>query len=73
MFSAIGKIASRLHADESGEMPIGPMLIIGLIVIPLVVLLIAFKDKITDYLTKESGTMFTAGGKNDASGMQGKF
>jgi len=43
---------------QKGEMPIGTILLIGLITIPLVVLLIVFKDRIADILGIEQENMF---------------
>ena len=57
------ELFQRLHHDETGEMPIGPMLIIGLIVIPLVFLLIYFKDEIVRWTSDEGADMMSEGQK----------
>lgn len=54
----------RLHSDEKGEMPIGPMLLLGLIVIPIVILLIMFRDDIMDWVSSEGGKMLESGKKS---------
>jgi len=41
-------------------MPIGTMLIIGLVTIPLVVLLVVFKDKIAEIFGIEQYNMFNS-------------
>lgn len=38
----------KLHRDESGDVPVGTMLIIALVVLPLLFLLIYFRDDIVD-------------------------
>jgi len=49
----------RLNSKlQKGEMPIGQILLLGLITIPLITLLIIFKDEVTQYVTSESETMF---------------
>ena len=48
----------RLDTKQKGEMPIGQMLLLGLITIPLITLLIVFKDEVTQYVLSESETMF---------------
>ena len=55
------ELLAQLHDDESGEMPIGPLLIIALIVLPLVFLLITFRDKIREYLIGEGDRVIEAG------------
>jgi len=43
----------RLHQDDRGDIPVGNILIIGLIAIPLVIALIAFGDAIMDWLADQ--------------------
>jgi len=69
---SVRELFTNLHNDERGEMPIGPMLIIGLIVIPLVTLLIVFKDKITSFVSDESTAMFDTN-ENKADDMTDKL
>ncbi len=40
----------ELASDESGEIPVGPLLVIGLIVIPLVIGLITFGEELSAFL-----------------------
>ncbi len=42
------KFLGKLHRDDRGEMPIGPILILALIVIPLVIFLLSARDSATD-------------------------
>jgi hypothetical protein len=51
----------NLHRNESGEMPIGPILIIALVVLPLIFMLITFRDKAEESLEAESGEVFGQG------------
>ena len=53
----------NLHRNESGEMPIGPILIIALVVLPLIFVLLTFRDKANEKLVEESGEVFTQGEK----------
>jgi hypothetical protein len=46
---SIRDFAQRLDADESGDLPVGPLLLIGLIVIPLVIFLITFGSEIQEW------------------------
>ncbi len=41
---------NRLDRDESGDIPVGTLLLIGLVVIPLVIGLIAFGSDISTWL-----------------------
>ena len=41
-------IFQKLHRNERGEMPIGPILILALIVIPLVIFLLSARDSATE-------------------------
>ena len=51
----------KLHHDERGEIPVGPILVIGLIVIPLVVMLAVFRDNIAQFLTDQSAKIASEG------------
>jgi len=50
ILSRLTNLFARLDDDETGEIPIGPLLVIGLIVIPLVIALIVFRDEILKWL-----------------------
>ena len=59
---------ANFDLDERGEMPIGPLLIIALIVLPLVFLLITFRDKIREYLVTQGNEVVEAGEQDNQSG-----
>jgi len=42
----IRKLIHGLHHEQSGDIPVGTILIIGLVVIPLVLVLVAFKSEL---------------------------
>ena len=46
-------VVRRLHKDERGEVPIGPLLLIGLIAIPIVIALVTFGNEILKWLSEE--------------------
>ena len=46
----LGRMLPRFHNEESGDIPVGPLLMIGLIVIPLVIGLIAFGEELMSWL-----------------------
>ena len=58
MFSNLKKVVREFNQDQRGEMPIGPLLIIALIVIPLVFLLILFRDEVVTFFTTAMETLF---------------
>lgn len=39
-----------LHEDENGDIPVGSIMVIGLIAIPLVIALVTFRDELLGYL-----------------------
>jgi len=43
-----------LHNDENGDIPVGTIMVIGLIAIPLVIALILFKDDMLGWLKGET-------------------
>jgi hypothetical protein len=51
----------NLHRDQRGEMPIGPILIIALVVLPLIFMLISFRDKAETSLSEEATEVFDQG------------
>jgi hypothetical protein len=51
----------NLHKNQSGEMPIGPILIIALVVLPLIFMLITFRDSAEESLADESDAVFGQG------------
>lgn len=46
----------ELHNDENGDIPVGSIMVIGLIAIPLVIALIAFRDDAVAWLEEEFET-----------------
>ena len=40
----------ELHNNESGDIPVGTIMVIGLIAIPLVIALVIFRDEVLGYL-----------------------
>jgi len=48
-------LLQRLHGDDRGEMPIGPILILALIVIPLVIFLLSARDSATETTAEQWG------------------
>ena len=48
--SQIKNLFTRLHNNESGDIPVGPILIIGLVVIPLVLAIVMFGKDIAKWL-----------------------
>jgi hypothetical protein len=52
----------QLHRNEKGEMPIGPILIIALIVLPLIFVLLSFRDTANTELEAEAKAVFEKGG-----------
>lgn len=51
----------NLHRNQSGEMPIGPILIIALVVLPLIFVLITFREKANESLATEADEVFSQG------------
>jgi len=47
LIQKIGRLFKQLHNDETGEIPVGQILTIGLVVIPLVIGLVAFGDSLS--------------------------
>jgi hypothetical protein len=68
VLDAVTRRLSELHREESGDIPIGPLLLIGLIVIPLVIGLIAFGEEVMSWLSEQWGLVSDA----DTSGMEFK-
>ena len=58
MFGDLKTMFREFNEDQRGEMPIGPLLIIALIVIPLVFLLILFRDEVVTFFTEAMENLF---------------
>lgn len=66
LFSKAAEGFRRLHRDERGDIPVGPLLIIGLIAIPLVIALISFGDAVLEWLSQQwKGLAFEDGPERD--------
>ena len=70
MLKKLVRAAKRFDAKREGEMPIGPILIIALVVLPLLFILIAFRDDVTSYLNNEWGN--TANAAKSKQGFSGQ-
>lgn len=61
IFTQVKNLLTRLHDNENGDIPVGPILVIGLVVIPLVIAIMMFGDELAVWLrekweiTKETG------------------
>lgn len=53
MFKKLRMMSKRVHADERGDVPVGTLLVIGLIVIPLVLALTVFGNDLTTWLSEQ--------------------
>ena len=62
MLSKIRNQFAALHKDEAGEIPVGPLLIIGLIVVPIVMMLTVFRDELQDMFRGEAKQVIDATG-----------
>lgn len=47
------QLIRALHENESGEIPVGPILVIGFIVIPLVIVMIMFADELGQWFRQQ--------------------
>ena len=56
MLKKLVRAVRRFDERRGGEMPIGPILIIALVVLPLLFILIMFRDDVTQYLNDEWGS-----------------
>lgn len=51
----IKNLLTRLHNNESGDIPVGPILVIGLVVIPLVIAIMVFGEELTKFFKDQWG------------------
>ena len=58
MFQKLKQEFERFRDDERGEIPIGPLLIIALIIVPLVLLLVFFRDELVGFFTDALNNLF---------------
>jgi len=40
----------KIHNDENGDIPVGQIMVIGLIAIPIVIALVTFRNEILEWL-----------------------
>ena len=66
MYSKLKNELRRFLNDESGEIPIGPLLIIALIIVPLVLLLVFFRDELVGFFNKAIENLFGKSDKGEA-------
>ena len=66
MLQKIKSSALELHNDENGDIPVGTIMVIGLIAIPIVIALIIFRDTMLSWLSDRMND-FT-GSETDADG-----
>lgn len=53
--------ATRFHKSERADIPVGTILMVAFIVIPLVLLLIVYRKQIVTYFTTEFNNLFNSG------------
>lgn len=58
------RVLRRLHADERGKLTVEQILLIAFITLPLLGLLIAFRNKIADALSDAWNKVFGEGQKD---------
>ena len=51
------KRLGALHADDTGEVPLGAILLVGLIVIPVVILLFNYSEEVTTMFNRKKGEL----------------
>ena len=68
LLNNLKKLLHKLHQDEKGDIPVGPLLIIALIVVPLVLLLVVFKEKVIAAFQTETGKLNLDGGSGGGPG-----
>lgn len=65
MKSSLINLAQRLHRDERGDIPVGQIAVIGLIVVPLVLTLILFRVEIATFLIDQWVVLMSAPSDGD--------
>ncbi len=54
MLAHLRRLASRLHNDTEGAMSVEKIMIIALIALPIVIVLLAFRDKLKSWFSDQS-------------------
>ena len=62
MVARIRQLARKLHTDTAGAMSVEKVLILALIAIPILVILVLFRNNITDWFNTQSGKLQTDSG-----------
>lgn len=60
MFKQFKKMLAGFHADDGGAPEMSTVLIVALIAIPLIIIIIAFGNKIAGWFTKAGGDIESA-------------
>ena len=68
MIEKIRGLMGRLHRDDTGDVPVGTIVLIGLVVIPLILMLVLFGDKVLEWLYKQWELVTTNSGVSKAPG-----
>ncbi|MEM1444470.1 MAG: hypothetical protein AAGF84_00290 [Planctomycetota bacterium] len=61
-------IARKLHANDRGAMSVEKVMLIGVIIIPILIGLIAFRETIFGWLSSQEGDLDTGAGDNPYQG-----
>ena len=62
------RMLREVHRREEGDVPVGTLLVVALIVLPLLFILIAFREDIIEYFTEEGQAVMDAGSKEARPG-----
>jgi Na+-driven multidrug efflux pump len=54
-------VARALHASKAAEIPVGTLLMIAFVVIPIVIIIILFKDELLDIFEKQAKAAIDTG------------
>jgi hypothetical protein len=50
-----------IHCRDEGDVPVGTLLVVALIVLPLLFILISFRENIVEYFTEEGQAVMDSG------------
>lgn len=64
IFTQVKALLSRLHVNENGDIPVGPILVIGLVVIPLVIAIMVFGEELVKLFKEKWKDLNTEKGKS---------
>lgn len=57
MFGKVKSTTKRLHKNQKGDIPVGTILMIGAIVIPLIIVLTVYGEKLKTWFDGESSAI----------------